>query len=97
MEAVAWIGLVGSWLALILILKLLVVALRVLKNIRRLAELTLDAATGMSTNLAGADRSAELDDLSAQLADAGRALASAAAELPLVGLAAPDNDPAGAS
>lgn len=97
MDAVAWIGLVASWLAVVLILKLLVVALRVLKNIRRLAELSLEAATAMSTNLSAADRFAELDDLSEQLGDAGRALGSATAGLSIVGPGARDNDRAGAS
>ncbi len=74
MEVVAWIGLVTSWLALLLILKLVFMVLRVLKQIRRLAEMTRDAARHLADNVADTSAFAELEVLAAALAGAVRRL-----------------------
>jgi HAMP domain-containing protein len=77
-EVVAWIGLVTSWLALLLILKLVFMTLRVLKQIRRLAEMTRDAARNLAGNVADTSAFAQLELLSAALTGAVRRLPVAA-------------------
>lgn len=74
MEVVAWGGLVTCWLALLLILKLVFMTLRVLKQIRRLAEMTRDAATAVRDNVSQPQAFAELELLAAALAGAVRRL-----------------------
>lgn len=74
MEVVAWIGLVTSWLALLLILKLVFMTLRVLKQIRRLAEMTRDAARHLGDNVSDMQAFAELELLAASLVGAVRRL-----------------------
>lgn len=74
MEVVAWTGLVTSWLALLLILKLVFMTLRVLKQIRRLAEMTRDAARSLADNVADTSAYAELELLAAALTGAVRRL-----------------------
>ena len=74
MEVVAWFGLVTSWLAMLLILKLVFMILRVLKQIRRLAEMTRDAARNLADNLADPSAFAELELLAAALTGAVRRL-----------------------
>ena len=78
MEVVAWIGLVTSWLALLLILKLVFMVLRVLKQIRRLTEMTRDAARNLADNVADTSAFAELELLAAALTGAVRRLPIAA-------------------
>ena len=74
MEVVAWIGLGASWLGLLLILKLVFMVLRVLKQIRRLAEMTRDAARHLGDNVADTSAFAELELLAAALVGAVRRL-----------------------
>ena len=78
MEVVAWLGLVTSWVALLLILKLVFMVLRVLKQIRRLAEMTRDAARHLADNVADTSSFAELELLAAALQGAVRRLPLAA-------------------
>ena len=70
MEVVAWVGLVSSWLTLLLIVKLVFMILRVLKQIRRLAEMTRDAARNLAANVSDTSAIAELELLAAALAGA---------------------------
>jgi HAMP domain-containing protein len=74
MDVVAWVGLVVSWLLLVLIVKLVFVALRVLKNIRRLAEMTRDAARHLSDNVGDDEALARFEVLAGALAQAVRGL-----------------------
>lgn len=62
------------WLALLLILKLVFMTLRVLKQIRRLAEMTRDAARHLADNVADTSAFAELEQLAGALTGAVRRL-----------------------
>jgi type VI protein secretion system component VasK len=73
-DVVAWVGLVLSWIGLLFLVKLVFICLRVLKQIRRLAEMTRDAATHLADNLAGEEAFAELELLAQQLAPAVRGI-----------------------
>lgn len=77
MEGVWWAGLIASWVATLVVVKLLVLILRVTKHARRLAELTERAAAGLAKNTMAPI--AELRSTSRQLSDAARDLASSAA------------------
>lgn len=77
MEAVWWAGLIGSWVATLVIVKLLVLMLRVTKHARRLAELTEGAAAGLARNTSAT--LAAVKTTSRELSDAARDLASGAA------------------
>jgi hypothetical protein len=89
-EVVAWAGLVLSWIGLVLLVKLVFMCLRVLKQIRRLAEMTRDAAAHLADNLAGEQSFAELELLAGQLTSAVRAIPpEAAAALPRVSSLSP--------
>ncbi len=74
MDVVAWAGLILSWIGLIFLVKLVFICLRVLKQIRRLAEMTRDAATHLADNLAGEEAFGEIELLAEQLAAAVREL-----------------------
>jgi hypothetical protein len=78
-EVVAWAGLVLSWIGLLFLVKLVFMCLRVLKQIRRLAEMTRDAAAHLAGNLEGEESFAELELLAAGLAKAVQALPPGAA------------------
>jgi HAMP domain-containing protein len=73
-EVVAWVGLLVSWLGLLVILKLVLITLRVLKQIRRLAEMTRDAARHLADNVADERAFTELELLAGGLAQAIRRL-----------------------
>jgi HAMP domain-containing protein len=77
MEALWWAGLIGSWVAILVVVKLLILMLRVTKHARRLAELTERAAAGMARNTTSP--LAAVRNTSRQLSDAARDLASSAA------------------
>lgn len=79
MVVFAWLGLVVSWLLLLLVMKFVIVVLRVLKDIRTLAEMTRDAAVQLADNLCDDQAFAELEVLAAQLAPAVRNLSRGAA------------------
>lgn len=79
MDAVAWVGLITSWLALLVILKLVFLMLRVLKQIRRLEEMTRDAARHLADNVCDEEAFAEFELLLAELPDAVRRLPPGAA------------------
>lgn len=90
MEVVAWVGLVTSWLVLLLILKLVFMILRVLKHIRRLAEMTRDAARHLGDNVGDTQSFAELELLAAALVGAVHRLpVSADDEGPLLSSVSP--------
>lgn len=90
MEVVAWVGLVVSWLLLVLIVKLVFVALRVLKNMRRLAEMTRDAARNLADNVSDNEAFARLELLAGRLAQAvGRLPASSDVARPRVSSVSP--------
>jgi HAMP domain-containing protein len=78
-EVVAWVGLVVSWVALVLLAKFVFLVLRVLKQTRRLAEMTRDAAVHLAENLTDDVALAEFELLAAQLPHALRGLPRAAA------------------
>jgi hypothetical protein len=78
-EVVAWAGLVLSWIGMIFLVKLVFMCLRVLKQIRRLAEMTRDAAAHLAGNLAGEESFAELERLAVQLTSAVRGIPPEAA------------------
>ncbi len=78
MNVVAWAGLVLSWIGLLFLVKLVFICLRVLKQIRRLAEMTRDAATHLADNLAGEEAFAEVELLADQLSAAVRGLPTGA-------------------
>jgi hypothetical protein len=78
-EVVAWAGLLLSWIGLLFLVKLVFMCLRVLKQIRRLAEMTRDAAAHLADNLAGEEAFAELELLADQLPRAVRGIPSEAA------------------
>lgn len=79
MEVVAWAGLVLSWIGLVFLVKLVFMCLRVLKNIRRLAQMTRDAAAHLAGNLAGEESFAELELLAVQLTSAAQGIPPEAA------------------
>jgi hypothetical protein len=90
MEVVAWAGLVLSWIGLVFLVKLVFMCLRVLKNIRRLAQMTRDAAFHLAGNLAGEESFAELELLAVQLTSAVRGIPpEAAAARPTVSSISP--------
>ncbi len=74
MDVVAWAGLILSWIGLIFLVKLVFICLRVLKQIRRLAEMTRDAATHLADNLAGEEAFGEFELVAEQLAAAVRGI-----------------------
>ncbi len=80
MEVLAWVGIVGSWLLLLLVMKLVFLVLRVLKQTRRLAEMSRDAVVHLAENLSDDGAFAELERLAAQLPDAVRGLPRRAAD-----------------
>jgi hypothetical protein len=73
-DVVTWAGLVLSWIGLLFLVKLVFICLRVLKQIRRLAEMTRDAATHLADNLTGEEEFGDLELLADQLAGAVRGL-----------------------
>jgi hypothetical protein len=73
-DVVTWAGLVLSWIGLIFLVKLVFMCLRVLKQIRRLAEMIRDAAAHLADNLAGEESFGELELLAQQLEAAVRGL-----------------------
>ncbi len=90
MEGLAWIGLVVSWLLLVVLLKFVFLVLRVLKQARRLAQMSRDAARGIVDNLAHDEAFAELELLARQLPQAVQGLPrSAAAAGPRVSSSSP--------
>ncbi|MDP9420508.1 MAG: hypothetical protein M3P53_10240 [Actinomycetota bacterium] len=78
MEVFAWVGLLVSWLLLLLVMKFVFLVLRVLKQVRRLAQMSRDAAVHLADNLSD-DAFAELELLAAQLPEAVRQLPRSAA------------------
>ncbi len=74
MGVVAWAGLVLSWIGLVFLVKLVFMCLRVLKQIRRLAQMTRDATVHLAGNLAGEESFAELELLAVQLTSAVRGI-----------------------
>jgi type VI protein secretion system component VasK len=74
LDVVAWAGLILSWIGLIFLVKLVFICLRVLKQIRRLAEMTRDAAAHLADNLAGEETFEELEPVAEQLAAAVRGI-----------------------
>jgi hypothetical protein len=78
-EVVGWAGLVLSWIGLLFLVKLVFMCLRVLKQIRRLAEMTRDAAAHLADNLAGEKSLGELEQLAEQLTSAARGIPPEAA------------------
>lgn len=79
MDVIAWGGLVVSWVLLLLVVKFVFLVLRVLKQTRRLAEMTRDSAVHLSHNVSDDDAFAELEILAAQLPEAVRGLPRGAA------------------
>jgi HAMP domain-containing protein len=67
MDVIAWAALLLSWLLILLVVKYAFLTLRVLKQIRRLAEMSRDAAVSLGANLADADAFAEVERLAAEL------------------------------
>ncbi len=67
MDVLVWVGLVVSWLLLLLVIKFVFLVLRVLKQARRLAEMSRDAAVGLAQNVSSEESFAELELLAAQL------------------------------
>lgn len=74
MDVVAWVGLITSWLALVLLVKFVFLVLRVLKQTRRLAEMTRDAAVHLADNLCDEQAFAQFERLWAELPSAVRGL-----------------------
>ncbi len=79
MDVLVWVGLVVSWLSLLLVLKFVFLVLRVLKQARRLAEMSRDAAVGLAQNVSSEESFAELELLAAQLPRAVEGLPRGAA------------------
>lgn len=67
MDVIAWAALLLSWLLIVLVVKYVFLTLRVLKQIRRLVEMSRDAAVNLGANLADADAFAEVERLAAEL------------------------------
>jgi len=78
-EVLAWVGIVSSWLLLLLVMKLVFLVLRVLKQTRRLAEMSRNAVVRLAENLSDDEAFAELERLAAQLPEAVRGLPQRAA------------------
>ncbi len=74
MDVLAWVGLVVSWLMIVFVMKFVFIVLRVLKQARRLAEMTRDASVSLAANVADDEAFAELELLAAQLPQAVRGL-----------------------
>ncbi len=74
MDVLASVGLVVSWLLLVLVVKTVFIVLRVLKQARRLAEMVRDAAVGLAANVSDDKAFAELELLAGQLGPAVRGL-----------------------
>ncbi len=90
MEVLAWAGLVVSWLLVLLVMKFVFLVLRVLKQTRRLAEMSRDAAVRLADNLSDDEAFAALEALAAQLPEAVRGLPrDAAAARPRVSSLSP--------
>ena len=79
MDVLVWVGLVVSWLLLLLVIKFVFLVLRVLKQARRLAEMSRDAAVGLAQNVSSEESFAELELLAAQLPRAVQGLPRGAA------------------
>ncbi|PLS75340.1 MAG: hypothetical protein CYG61_07945 [Actinobacteria bacterium] len=79
MEVLAWVGLVVSWLLVVLVVKFVFLVLRVVKQTRRLAEMSRDAAVHLAENVSDIDAFAQLELVAGQLADAVRGLPRGAA------------------
>ncbi len=82
MEVLAWVGLVVSWMLLVLVVKFVFLVLRVLKQTRRLGQMSRDAAVRLADNLSDDEVFSELDVLATRLADAVRGLPPGAAGAP---------------
>jgi hypothetical protein len=80
-QVVWWIGLAGALILTLVILKEVALVIRALKDIHQLAELTREAAQGVSNNMAAASRLASLGDSAHELRETLGTLASAAATL----------------
>jgi hypothetical protein len=78
----AWVGLVVSWLLVAMILKFLIVVLRILKNIRRLAQMTRNTAVALADNVSDEATFVRLVELAEQLPRAVRPLAGRTAVAP---------------
>ncbi|MDP8978393.1 MAG: hypothetical protein M3N17_07435 [Actinomycetota bacterium] len=78
MAALWWVGLIGSWLAILAILKLVLITLRVLKHIRRLAHLNAQAAANLAENIRAEPMLATVAEVSGELVQAVARLASRA-------------------
>jgi type VI protein secretion system component VasK len=78
-DVIAWVGLVVSWLLILLVVKFVFIVLRVLKQTRRLAQMSSDAAVQLADNLADEEAFAEFELLAAQLPQAVRGLPRGAA------------------
>lgn len=89
MDVIAWTGLVVSWLMVLLVMKFLSLFLRVLKQTRRLAEMSQDAAVALRDNLSDAEAFAALEALAAHLPEAVRGLPKGAAARPRVSSLSP--------
>ncbi len=81
MEVLAWVGLVVSWLLLVLVVKAVFIVLRVLKQARRLAEMVRDAAVSLAANVSDDKAFAELELLAGQLGPAVRGLPRGASDV----------------
>ncbi len=79
MDVLVWVGLVVSWLLAVLVIKFVFLVLRVLKQARRLAEMSRDAAVGLAENVSSDESFAQLEVLAAQLPQALRGLPRGAA------------------
>lgn len=79
MDVVAWVGLVVSWLLAAFVVKSVSVVLRVLKQARRLAEMSRDAAVRLAGNVSDDAAFAETERLAAELPDAVSGLPRGAA------------------
>jgi hypothetical protein len=77
-QVIWWIGLVGALIATVVILKQVVLILRVLRGIHRLAVLTRTASQGIARNVATAPRLGATTESARGLRDAVHALAVAA-------------------
>ena len=89
-QVVWWIGLIGALVITAAILKLVMLVVRALQDIHRLAYYTREAARGVAGNVAEVSRQAELEEPARRLREATGDLASATAsvERKLDGLAA---------
>ena len=81
MDVLAWVGLVVSWLLLVLVVKTVFIVLRVLKQARRLAEMVRDAAVSLAANVSDDEAFAQLELLAGQLRPAVRGLPGGARDV----------------